>query len=102
MSHDPHHSERATYTGWLADPANAQSDGRERIQAALDRLPPVPGSGPAHASAVGPVGVAQDVAAQILATAGIAPRGEPAMPRTEAEAAAQILAAANLTRVSSA
>lgn len=50
-THDPYRSERAEYTRWLADPTNAKIEERAHVQAALDRLPPAPGSAGAPASA---------------------------------------------------
>lgn len=100
MSHDPHHSERATYRRWLADPVNARADGRERIQAALDRLPPAPQAEGQPAQSAGQTDGARDAAMQIIATVGLVPSCDAAEPRTEAELAAQILASANLKRVS--
>lgn len=76
---DPYANERAHYQQWLA--ANPTTEGRERIQAALDRLPPASGTGTGSGSGSG--------------TSTQAPQGE-----DEAAVARQILAAAHLTRVS--
>lgn len=84
------------YATWLADPKNAAHPDRATIQAELDRL-----QGRATASREQAASaVVGDPAAQILAAAGITPSAPPTEPRTEVEAAAQILAAANLKRVS--
>lgn len=42
ITQDAYASERQAYRQWLDDPANAKADGREHVQAALDRLPPAP------------------------------------------------------------
>lgn len=84
------------FATWLADPRNATHPDRATIQAELDRLQGRPTAGRAQATSA----AVTDLAAQILAAAGITPSAPPAEPRTEAEVAAQILAAANQKRVS--
>lgn len=84
------------YATWLADPKNATHPDRASIQAELDRLQGRTAASREQAAST----AAAAPAAQILAAVGITPSAPPAEPRTEAEAAAQILAAANLKRVS--